>query len=109
MNDADQLESLKALTEVARERERPRKSLCLASVRVSPGPYFAASSVLTFCSALLLRSNADLAALLTLGIAWLAIPVLAFSDRVEFDGEYLVRCGPIPLVIRYLSRRRKEL
>jgi len=109
MHDADQIESLKALTEVARERERPRRSLCLASVRVSPGPYFAASSVLTFCSALLLRSNQDFAALLALGIAWLAMPVLALSDRVEFDGEYLVRCGPIPLVVRYLSRRRKEL
>jgi tetratricopeptide (TPR) repeat protein len=109
MHDADQIESLKVLTEVARERERPRKGLRLASVRVSPGPYFAASSVLTFCSALLLRSNEDFAALLTLGIAWLAMPVLALSDRVEFDGESLVRCGPLPFVIRYLTRRRKEL
>ncbi len=109
MNDADQLESLKALTEVARERERPRKGVRLASVRVSPGPYFAASSVLTFASALLIRSNQDLAALLALAIAWLAVPVLALSDRVEFDGEFLVRCGPVPFIVRYLSRRRKEL
>ncbi len=109
MNDADQLESLKALTEVARERERPRKGVRLASVRVSPGPYFAASSVLTFASALLIRSNQDVAALLTLAIAWLAIPVLALSDRVEFDGEFLSRCGPVPFIVRYLSRRRKEL
>lgn len=109
MNDAEQIENLKALTEVARERDRPRKGLRVASVRVSPGPYLAAATVLTFCSALLLRSNQDVPALVTLAIAWLAIPVLAFSDRVEFDGEFLVRCGPVPFLVRYLSRRKKEL
>ena len=46
MNDTDQIETLKALTEVSRERERPRKGLRLASVRVSPGSYLAAASVL---------------------------------------------------------------
>ena len=45
MNEIDQIEALKALTEVARERERPRRGLRLASVRVSPGSYFAAASV----------------------------------------------------------------
>ena len=29
MNDTDQMETLKALTEVARERERPRKGLAV--------------------------------------------------------------------------------
>jgi tetratricopeptide (TPR) repeat protein len=109
MNDAEQIESLKALTEVARSRDRPRKGLRVASVRVSPGPYLAAASVLTFCSALLLRSNQDVPALVTLAIAWLGIPILALSDRVEFDGEFLVRCGPIPFLIRYLSRRKQAL
>lgn len=109
MNDADQIETLKALTEVAREREQPRKGLRLASVRVSPGPYLAAASVLTFCSALLLRSNHDALALVILGIAWLVIPVLALTDRVEFDGESLVRCGPIPFLFRYLHGRAKRL
>jgi tetratricopeptide (TPR) repeat protein len=109
MNDADQIETLKALTEVARERERPRKGLRLASVRVSPGPYLAAASVLTFCSALLLRSNKDALALVVLGIAWLIIPILALTDRVEFDGESLVRSGPIPFILRYIHGRAKKL
>lgn len=109
MNDTDQIETLKALTEVARERERPRKGLRLASVRVSPGPYLAAASVLTFCSALLLRSNNDALALLILGLAWLVIPILALTDRVEFDGKSLVRCGPIPFVLRYITGRTKKL
>src|SRR6185369_12496377 len=109
MNDADQIETLKALTEVARERERPRKGLRLASVRVSPGPYLAAASVLTFCSALLLRSNKDGLALIVLGIAWLFVPLLALTDRVEFDGESLMRIGPIPFLLRKLNGRARKL
>jgi tetratricopeptide (TPR) repeat protein len=109
MNDADQIETLKALTEVARERERPGKGVRLASVRVSPGPYLAAASVLTFCSALLLRSNEDALALVVLGIAWLIIPILALTDRVNFDGESLVRSGPIPFILRYVRGRAKKL
>ncbi len=109
MNDAEQIEALKALAEVARERERPRKGLRLASVRVSPGSYFAAASVLTFCSALLLRSEKDVLALATLGIAWLVVPLLAFRDRIEFDGEFLARRGPIPFLARHVTGRKREL
>src|SRR5258707_1082835 len=109
MNEADQIEALKALSEVARERERPRRGPRLASVRVSPNSYFAAASVLTFCSALLLRSERDLFALITLGIAWLIIPILAFKDRIEFDGEFLARRGPIPFLTRHITGRKREL
>ncbi|HLO00263.1 MAG TPA: hypothetical protein VK208_17520 [Pyrinomonadaceae bacterium] len=109
MSDTKQIETLKALTEVARERERPRKSLPLASVRVSPGSYFAAASVLTFCSALLLRSEQDIFALAVLAIAWLIIPLLAFSDRIEFDGQFLTRSGPLAFLTQRISGRKKEL
>jgi tetratricopeptide (TPR) repeat protein len=109
MNDTDQIETLKTLADVARERERPRRGLCLASVRVSPGSYFAAASVLTFCSALLLRSERDVLALSALAVAWLIIPVLALTDRLEFDGQFLVRRGPIPFLLRHITGRRKEL
>ncbi|HSS19222.1 MAG TPA: hypothetical protein VLL54_04050 [Pyrinomonadaceae bacterium] len=107
MNESDQVQALKALTEVARERERPRKGLRLASVRVSPGSYLAAASVLTFCSALLLRTEKDLLALATLAFAWLVIPVLALTDRIEFDGQFLTRRGPIPFLLRYLGRKKE--
>jgi tetratricopeptide (TPR) repeat protein len=109
MNDTDQLETLKALTEVARERERPRKALRLARVRVSPGSYLAAASVLTFCSAILLRSEMDVLALSAVAVAWLIIPILALTDRLEFDGEFLVRRGPVPFLIRHITGRKKEL
>jgi tetratricopeptide (TPR) repeat protein len=78
-------------------------------VRVSPGSYLAAASVLTFCSALLLRSERNLLALAAVSIAWLIIPVLALTDRIDFDGQFLVRRGPIPFLIRHLTGHRKEL
>ena len=109
MNETEHIETLKALTEVAREREHPRKGVRLASVRVSPGSYLAAASVLTFASALLLRSERDLLALVVVSIAWLIIPVLAFTDHIEFDGEFIVRRGPLPFLMRHLFSSRKEL
>jgi tetratricopeptide (TPR) repeat protein len=109
MNDTKQLETLKALTEVAREREYPRDGRCLASVRVSPGSYLAAASVLTFGSALLLRSEQDILALAVLGLAWLVVPALAFTDRIEFDGRALSRRGPAPFVQRLIAGRQKQL
>lgn len=109
MNETDQIETLKALAEVARERERPRKGLRLASVRVSPGSYLAAASVLTFLSVLLLRSERDVLALAAVAVAWLVIPVLALTDRLEFDGEFLVRRGPGPFLLRRISGWHKRL
>ena len=109
MNETEHIETLKALTEVARERDRPRKGVRLASVRVSPGSYLAAASVLTFVSALLLRSERDLLALLLVAIAWLVIPLLALTDHIEFDGQFLVRRGPLPFLLRHLFSSHKEL
>jgi len=109
MNDTDQIETLKALTEVKRERAHPRKGQRLASVRVSPGSYLAAASVLTFASALLLRSEQDLLALGVVGVAWLVIPALAFTDRIEFDGKVLSRRGPAPFLQRLIAGREKQL
>ncbi|HVQ39871.1 MAG TPA: tetratricopeptide repeat protein, partial [Pyrinomonadaceae bacterium] len=109
MNDSRQIETLKALTEVAKEREQPRKRSPLASVRVSPGSYLAASSVLTFGSALLLRSENDVWALAAIGVAWLLVPILALTDRVEFDGEYLSRRGPVPAFFRLIGGRLRNL
>ncbi len=109
MDETNQIETLKALTEVARERERPRKLLRLARVRVSPGSYLAAASVLTFASALLLRSERDFLALAALAVAWLIIPVLALTDHIDFDGEFLVRRGPVPFLLRLIFGGAREL
>lgn len=109
MHDSDQMDTLKALTEVAKEREQPRKALRLASVRVSPGSYLAAASVLTFASALLVHSEKDIFALAAVGVAWLILPILALTDRIEFDGQFLSRRGPLPLLQQLIAGRRKRL
>lgn len=109
MHDANQIETLKALKEVAREREQPRLGLRLASVRVSPGSYLAVASVLTFASVLLLRSEKDLWALLSLGLAWLVVPILALTDRIEFDGTFLRRRGPASFLFALIEGRHKKL
>ncbi|HET6862263.1 MAG TPA: hypothetical protein VFH91_04425 [Pyrinomonadaceae bacterium] len=105
MKETDQLESLTALADAKKDR----KSNPLASVRVSPGPYFAVASVLTFLSVLLLRSNHDSWALLLIGVAWLVVPALAFMDRIVFDGGSIRRQGPISAVMGLIYGYRKHL
>ncbi len=109
MNETKQIEALKSLAEVARERRRPRKRTYLASVRVTPGAYLAASSVLTFLAALLLRSEHEVWALVSLMLAWTVVPTLALTDRIAFDGEALVRRGLMPLIQQLISGRHQRL
>jgi tetratricopeptide (TPR) repeat protein len=108
MDDSKNVETLKLLASAATDRERDRLKR-VASVRSSPGSYLAVASVLTFAAVLLLRSGEDIWALLALAVAWLAVPVLAFSDRIVFDGQSLIRRGPIPFVIQVFSSRRWRL
>ncbi|HLA12579.1 MAG TPA: hypothetical protein VJ023_18475 [Pyrinomonadaceae bacterium] len=109
MEETNQIVALEGLAEVARAREHPGKRPSLASIRVSPGAYLAAASVLTFSSGLLLRSQEDLWALICLTAAWLLIPLLALSDRIAFDGVRLVRQGPLPFLLRVFSGRERQL
>ena len=109
MDDTKQISTLESLAEVARTREQPQKNKRLASIRVSPGAYLATASVLTLLSVLLLRSEKDLWALAFLTAAWLIVPLLAFADRISFDGERLVRHGPIPFLLRLISGKRRQL
>src|SRR5882724_7529465 len=102
MNDIKQIEALQAIAEAAKERQSTGTSKRLASVRVSPGAYLAAASLFTFSSALLLRSGNNAWALVAVAIAWLLIPILAFTDRIIFDGERLTRRGIVPSIAQLL-------
>jgi tetratricopeptide (TPR) repeat protein len=109
MSETKEFNSLPVLSEVQEERERAQKRSTIASVRVSPGPYLALASVITFVSALMLRGHYDAAALgLVLG-AWLGVPVLALSDRITFDGASLRRQGPLASLLHLLFGYRKQL
>src|SRR5262245_40266599 len=97
MEDSRKVDALKAVAD-ARSRERTGPALRLASVRVPPGGYMAAASFLTFVSVLLLRAQRDKWALVSVVVAWFAIPVLALTDRIVFDGHSLYRRGLIPFL-----------
>jgi tetratricopeptide (TPR) repeat protein len=109
MNETKEFETLPALAEVSEQRERARKQPTIASVRVSPGPYFTVAAVLTFFAALLLRIQYDGLALLLVSAAWFVLPLLAFTDRIVFDGLSLRRQGPISSLLHLLTGYRKQL
>ena len=110
MNEPKELNSLPALAEVSDERERALKRPAIASVRVSPGPYLAAGSVATFFAALLLRAQYDAFSLLLVTSAWLMLSLLAFTDRLVFDGLSIRRQGPLASFLHLLFKGyRKQL
>jgi tetratricopeptide (TPR) repeat protein len=109
MNDTKQIEALKSLADVAKERSRPGKRVSLASVRMSPGAYLVVSSVLTFLAALLLHSEQDGSALVALIVAWGVLPALALTDNIAFDGQSLVRRGVVPFIFQRISGQRQQL
>ena len=109
MDDSGKVQALKSLAEAVKHREKAGRLRPVASVRVSPGGYLAAASILTFASVLLLRAENDTWALAALLTAWLVIPVLALTDRIVFDGKALTRRGPIPFVFQLISGTRQQL
>ncbi|HWF87282.1 MAG TPA: hypothetical protein VN659_00560 [Pyrinomonadaceae bacterium] len=109
MSETKELDTLPVLSEVSEARERARKKPTMASVRVSPGPYLALAGVVTFVAALMLRINYNAAGWILIGVAWLLIPVLAFSDRIAFDGSSLRRQGPLASFLYLFFRYRNQL
>src|SRR5215211_7119137 len=109
MNKTKELNSLPALAGVNDERERALKKPAIASVRVSPGPYFAVGSVVTFCSAMLLRVEFDALALLLITLSWITLSLLALTDRIVFDGVSLQRRGLLASFLHLLFGYRKQL
>jgi tetratricopeptide (TPR) repeat protein len=99
-----------AVVEAAEERiKRPSRRTRLASVRVSPGGYLAVSCILTFAAALLVRAEYDWSALISIALAWIITPLLAYTDRISFDGHELSRRGLVPLLARFIRGRDLRL
>ncbi len=67
-----------------------------ASIRVSPNSYFIALLLGTFFSAFFIYLEMDFWALLLLGLCVFVLPLLAFTDRIAFDGKRLRRTGILP-------------
>jgi tetratricopeptide (TPR) repeat protein len=109
MNESKEFEKLSALAEVGDAHAVDAKRSTIAAVRVSPGSYLALASVLTFVSALLLRADYNAVALGLIMLAWIVIPLLAFSDRVVFDGLTIRRRGPGFLILHAVFGYLRQL
>jgi tetratricopeptide (TPR) repeat protein len=79
------------------ETSLPKKiSGKLVNIRVSPNSYFVAFFLATFVTAFLVYLELDLAALILFLVSWVTIPLLAWTDRIVFDGQSVFRIGFIP-------------
>ena len=81
----------------------------LVSTRVSPASYLAALFLLSFASALLIYLGMDTAGVTLFGAAFLGISLLAFTDRIGFDGKKLRRTGLLPNLWSTITGSRKRL
>jgi len=63
------------------------------SVRVSPNSYLIAFMVGSFFSGFLVYIEKDVYSLALLVLCFIVVPVLAFTDRIVFDGKRLSRTG----------------
>lgn len=105
MSDSTQNQLCEALAEAGRVRAVPTKPKRLAAVRASPGGYFAIAAILTFISLVLLRIHLDLDALVLITGTWMIVPLVLFTDRLNFDGHVLSRSGLVALLSRVVWRR----
>ncbi len=68
------------------------------SIRVSPTGYFSALFASVFLSGLAMDLDYHILGLLIFVIAWATFPLLAWTDKISFDGEILQRTGLLPNV-----------
>jgi len=63
------------------------------SIRVSPNAYFIALFLATFLASFLVYLEKDFFALTLLAAGWIILPLLAWTDRITFDGRRIARTG----------------
>jgi tetratricopeptide (TPR) repeat protein len=102
-------------TEPALTTETPMGNAALGalkescSVRVSPASYFAALFLLTFFSGFLIYLEFFLWGAFVFCGGWLVLPVLAWFDRIRFDGKKVYRTGLVPMVWGWINRQPRRL
>jgi len=79
------------------------------SIRVSPNNYFIALFLMTFLSGFLIYLEQDFFALVLLGTSWLAFPLLAWTDRITFDGKRLTRTGFLSRLWAWMNSTKYRL
>ena len=81
----------------------------LVGIRVSPNNYFATFFLANFITGFLVYLEKDLAAFFLFLFSWGTIPVLAWKDRIVFDGKYIFRTGLLPKFWAKINRRSRRL
>ena len=79
------------------------------SIRVPPNSYFVALFAVTFFSAFLIYLREDWIGGAVLCLSWIVFPILAWTDRVTFDGKKLIRTGFLPQVWAWLNSGKYSL
>ena len=79
------------------------------SIRVPPNSYFAALFAATFFSAFLIYLSEDWVGGAVLCLSWIVFPILAWTDRITFDGKKLIRTGLLPQLWAWLNAGKYSL
>ncbi len=79
------------------------------SIRVAPNSYFIALFTATFISGLLIYLEKDLAGILLFVLSWLVFSILAWTDRITFNGKKIIRTGLLPRFWAFLNNSRYKL
>ena len=98
----------KVLTERSKTNERVAAT-DVVTTRVSPASYLAALFLISFICALLIYLDRDVLGVAILGASFLAIPLLAYTDRIGFDGKRLRRTGLLPILWARMMGLRHRL
>lgn len=81
----------------------------IIKIRVSPNSYFIVLFLTTFTAGFLVYLEQDLTALLLFVLSWMIFPLLAWTDRIEFDGRRLTRTGLLPRFWAWINSTRYRL
>lgn len=79
------------------------------SIRVSPNSYFVALFLISFLSGFLIFLEKDFIALALFAASWTILPILAWNDRIVFDGKRLTRTGLVPNIWARFNQRKYRL
>ncbi|CAN5452035.1 hypothetical protein BH18ACI1_BH18ACI1_02370 [soil metagenome] len=78
-------------------------------IRVSPNSYFIVLFLMTFFSGFLIYLEQDSAGILIFALSWSVLPILAWTDRITFDGKRLTRTGILPRRWASLNNSKSRL
>ena len=81
----------------------------LMALRVTPNLYFAALFLVAFYSFFLIYLDFNITGIIILAIGLLVLPLLAWNDRIVFDGKRIWRTGILPRFWARLNGDRTRL